>query len=372
MNYDPTRDIPKAAREIRNLKPTKIVEWIKEHRTETVGLIKQQKSITPQAVTLWLSRHKDIADSLRKELSENELSNVVISEALFINGAFREISSVKTWIRDLTNNGAKESVINGWVNALKRVCQGNVRENENIEGWGLKHPDRLSLEDSKNFIFEVNKRGYRSREWRLMLRNFLTSKGTVVKSTDISGKLEEDAGKFSDLFVSKEKIYAILDYLKTLNSYAYLASKFAYKTSSRLTATLEADAQYINFEEHTITVFEKAVKGKAKKRVVKVIPPDLWEELPKTGKLFPIDAQELNNLLRAAFKQIIPELEPRIKMPFHFWRHMYAQHMLRASKWNYGLVARLGNWSTSALEKYYGAPPMEVVKAFGMETLPQI
>jgi hypothetical protein len=33
------------------------------------------------------------------------------------------------------------------------------------------------------------------------------------------------------------------------------------------------------------------------KQVVKQISDDLWQELPKTGKLFPIEAGELNRLL---------------------------------------------------------------------------
>jgi integrase len=373
MNYKASRDIPIAARDLRVVSPTKIIEWIREHRTQKdLNRIKQQACVTPQSISRWLKRHPNAAKELEQEQVNRELSRVAISESMFENGAFKEIPCVKDWIRDLTNKGAKPDVINGWINGLKRVCKGNIRTGVDIEDWGMKHPEKLTLEDAKNFIFEVKKSGYRSREWRLILRNFLTSKGMVIRQSDISGQLEEDAGKYSDLYVSKEKIHAIFAYLKRLNQTAFLSSKFGYKTASRLTATLEADAKYMNMDEHTIVVFEKSVKGKAKKKVVKQIPDDLWQELPKNGKLFSIEASELNKLLRAAYEEVIPDIEPRIPMPFHFWRHMFAQHMLRASNWNYALVASLGHWSLETLRRYYGQMPAEVIRQFGLKTLPEL
>ena len=58
--------------------------------------------------------------------------------------------------------------------------------------------------------------------------------------------------------------------------------------------------------------------------------------------------------LRSAYNEIIPELADDIPRPFHFWRHQFAQHMLRVTDWNYGLVARLGDWTVETLEGYYG------------------
>jgi len=99
----------------------------------------------------------------------------------------------------------------------------------------------------------------------------------------------------------------------------------------------------------------------------------LYEEIKdRKGKLFNITETELCDILREAYKAVIPEIADRIPMPFHFWRHMFAQAMLRASGWNYGLVASLGGWSMEALRRYYGMPPTEVIRAFGLETLPKI
>jgi len=380
VKYKPSRDIPKAVRELGNLKPTKIVGWIREHRTERdVRGKRKQVERTPQSISHWFERNQEVFLKLEAELKAEELDKVVISENLFENGTFRETNSIKTWINDMKGRGAKgvsREKINSWVNCIRRVCIGNMRIKGgriDIEGWGLKHPDKLTVTDAKDFIRHMNDAGFQNREWRLALRNFLTSKGFVVKSTDLSGELEHEAGQYADLYISKEKIYEILDWLKSINYEAYLASLFCYKTACRKTAMLEADASYINEEERTIVVFEKAQARRPKRRMVKIIPNDLWQLIKdREGKLFNITDFELCALLRQAYREVIPKLAERIPMPIHFWRHMFAQHMLRNSGWNLQLVAGLGGWTAGTLEKYYGKADQQTIRKFAKETLPQI
>lgn len=374
MKYKPSRDIPKACRELKTLSPSEIVGWIREHRTRRNPITKkrEQENRSPQSVSMWFRDHPDVYQELKNEIGTEEIPKEAITEAIFQNGFFQEIPCVKQWIVDLTNNGAKESSIKRFVSQLRRICKGIVRGRkknlEYIEEWGLKHPKNLTLEDGKRFVYEMTKRGYATRNVRLTLRNFLLSKGIVVRPTDISGK-EEDAGKYADLYVSKKKIYEILEWIKPLNPVAYQASLFSYKTATRSTATLNADASFVNWDTHMVTVFEKASKGKKKRRIPKKIPKELWDELPREGKLFPIEVQDLNNILRSAYKEVIPETEKRIHNPFHFWRHMFAQHMLRATEMNYGLVAKLGGWTVGALEKYYGKMDMETALSLGKNAL---
>lgn len=370
MKYIPRRDIPDFARELRSVSPSKIADRI---------LARRNVERTSQSVTMWFKEHSEIHVQLFKEFSEGlPAERQTIDRSIFEKGSFEELSSVKTWIQDLMLRNAKQSTIKAWVNSLKRVCQGEVRDGILIRDWSLKHPDRLTLQDAKDFLYEVKKRNLRMREWALVLRNFLMSgRDIIVKSTDISGRLEDDAGQYADLFASKEKIYEIFDYLNDRNHMAYLISKFSYKTASRLTASLEARWAFVNHEERTITIFEKSIKGKAKRKCTKLLSEDLYVELmelePKEGRIFKgLKPQELNKLLREAYRIVIPEVADRIPKPFHFWRHMFAQHMLRASNWNYGLVASLGHWSLEALRRYYGLPPKEVLRKFGLATLPRI
>jgi len=374
VEYKPSRDILKAVRELKTLSPTKICAWIRENRTEKDAFGKRrQVDRSPQSISHWFERNPKVYEALKLELQEQELPQRAISENIFENGVFYEIPCIKQWVKELTVRGAKPAIIKSWVNFIKRICKGNLRMKggiQNIEAWGLKHPKRLNLEDAKNFIYELKKRKIRSREWRLTLRSFLTSKGIVVKSTDISGELEQDAGQYADLYVSKEKLGEIFAWLKDMNYEAYVISLSAYKWGSRLTATLNAHSKFINREEHKITLLEKASRGKDKRRIIKHIPPDLWELIKdRKGKLFHIEASELNFLLRSAYSKIIPEINERIPMPFHFWRHMFAQHMLRANKWNYSIVAKLGGWTTEALERYYGKMNFETALELGKDAL---
>ena len=184
----------------------------------------------------------------------------------------------------------------------------------------------------------------------------------------------DEYGRYNDLYAPKEKIYKIFDWLKNINREAYLTSKFMYKTATRVSATLRTKVSNVNLEEHTITIYDKGTNGR-KKKWIKYIPDDLWEELDlqnREDKIFSIPKNKLNQLLRSAYKTVFPELNKRIPQPAHFWRHMFAQHMLRASNWNYGLVASLGGWSLEALRRYYGMPPQAVIKQFGLEHLPKI
>jgi integrase len=365
MKYTPSRDIPLAVRELKSLSNAKIVLWI---------LNKRNAERTSQSISDWFREHPDVYDQLAKEILEGApTEKQAVDQGLFENGAFREIPTVKSWVRDLTNNNAKPNTINHFVRLLKRICKGEVKEGEVIEGWAWKHPDRLTLEDAKDFVFEVKKRGIRSREWRLVLRNFLMSKGQIIKSSDISGKLEEDAGKYNTLKIEPEKREAVFAFLDERNHEAYLISKFGYISATRMNAAMEADSQYFDHDDKAIWVFEKASKGKPKKKVKKYLTDEIYNEIKdRKGKIFQIEETQLNKLLREAYKAIIPEINEHIPMPFHFWRHCFAQDMLRASGWNYALVASLGNWSVEALTKYYGSPNEKDIRAFVKETLPKL
>ena len=136
---------------------------------------------------------------------------------------------------------------------------------------------------------------------------------------------------------------------------------------------IEADSQYFDHDDKAIWVFEKASKGKPKKKVKKYLTNDIYDEIKeRKGKIFTIEADVLNGLLREAYEAVVPDTNKVIPMPFHFWRHCFAQDMLRASGWNYALVASMGNWSVEALTKYYGSPNEKDVRAFVKETLPKL
>ena len=381
MKYKPSRDILQACRELQTLSPSKIREWIKSHRTKldkTTGK-RVQHSIEPQAISMWFKRHPQVYEQLQKEIVEEELPKDAITETLFQKEVFQEIPCIKQWIMDLTLRDAKPRTINNFVSYIKRLCQGRITKTEILENWGLKHPRNLTVEDAKKFIFEMKQRKMHSRNARLAFRNFFRSRGDPEREINKISGAEEGVGKYAHLYAPKEKLYKIFQYLQALNEDAYRASFFAFKTACRSGATLTAEYKNINKEEQTILVYEKASKGQPKRRLEKIIPPDLWDTLQlhelesERGKLFNIESPELNALLRSAYQEIIPELAKEIPMPFQFWRHQFAQHMLRALDWNYAFVAQLGGWKDErTLKRYYGMPSKEVIRQAGLEALPRI
>jgi len=389
QKYKASRDIPKAVRELRKTSPTKVAEWIRNHRTKKDARGKRmQEAISSQAINMWYKRHPQDFAKLKAEVEEEELAKTTITEYLFENGAFRKIPCIEQWIIELRGRPANEKSINNFVNCLKQVCKGvlprtrkEVKEKNPIkiiEDWGLKHPRALTVQDGLRYNSELMQtRGKPSRNHKLALRSFFSSRG-LQGWKKISGKLGTQKGKYAHFYADPPAMKEIFHVVNSMNHEAYMASKFGFKCGGgRTTAVLNAEARNVDKEKQTIILWEKASLNQPKRKVEKIIPPDFWEELQpnieRGGKLFRIEAQEVNNILRMAYKKTIPELEEEIVMPFHFIsRHQFAQHMLRATDWNYGLVANLGDWKVQTLEDYYGAMDMKTAMTTGRKYMAQI
>jgi integrase len=368
VSYQPRKDIPLAVRELKSFSPSKIRDWIREHKTKRDGVTgkRVQENVTPQSISMWFSRNKEVYEELKSEIVEQELESEVVSETLFENGAFHKIPCIQQMVIDMRGRGAKESSIDTNLSYLKRICMGQLPQTREqiknkeppifIEDWGLKHPKRLTVDDCLKFNSEMIKQKVGGRGWRLAMRCFLKSRG--LRGWDkLSGKYH-GAGKYAHIYAPPPKMKQIFAWLERMNKEAHDASYFGFKTGCRSGATLEADAKYVDTESHTIYVFEKAAKHGAKRKLKKKIPPDLWALLEprvkKRGKLFKIEVNQLNGLLKACYKEIMPELADDVPMPFHFFRHQFAQHGLRATGWNTSLIAKLGGWTVGTLERYYG------------------
>lgn len=367
VKYKAKRDIPKAVRELRTTSPTQVAEWIRNHRTKKDARGKRmQETITSQAINMWYKRNPNKHAKLKAEVEQEELAKTRITEYLFENGAFRKIPCMEQMIIDMRGRGAKEESIKTNLSMIKRICMGQLPQTQEqrrnkeqpiiIEDWGLKHPRALTVKDCLKFNSEMIKNKVGNRDWRLAMRCFLKSRG--LRGWDkLSGRYT-GAGKYAHLYAPPEKMRAIFKWLERINKDVHDASYFGFKTGCRTGATLEADSKYVDKEAHTIYVFEKASKHSPKRKLKKKIPSDLWEllepRIERGGKLFNIEETELNGLLKACYKAIIPELLEDIPMPFHFFRHQFAQHGLRATGWNTSLIASLGGWTVGTLERYYG------------------
>lgn len=375
MKYNASRDLPQFARECKILSPSKLAEIVLNRRNE---------KITPESITMWFKRHSDVYGQLRKEFVEGKLSvKDVVQQHIFQNGVFEELESIKAWIAEMEDRDIV--AIRQNVATIKRVCMGKFPKfNVDLvaEGlWSYKHPDRLLLDDATEIIRILKKKGFDTATLRIPLRGFLLSKGIIV-GKKISGAKGKSFKKFAQLYVPMETLNKMLRWIKSIDFEAYVIDRFMFQTATRITATLNALIGNIRvFEDHAeITVYDKARRSvyPEGKDWIKYVDLELLAEFKtiigkrKSGKIFNKTQKEMSNINREALKRFVSELEPQIRKPNHFWRHMFAQHMLRLTDWNYGVVAELGGWTVKALEESYGKPPQAVVKSWGLRYMPMI
>ena len=374
MRYKPKRDIPLAVRELGNTQPTRIVEWI---------LSKRNEERLPESITMWFKRHPTIKEDLELELKQIQLPDKEIKDVHFKSGTFENYESIVTWVKQMRRRGVKKITDN--LSALKRGMQG-VKPRKKIDlrfqGWVMKHPDRFILEDAEELVdlYILHYPDIDISTERNVMRNFLESKGIFV-GKKISGKKHKSVGTLKRLFCPRDTIQLMFDYLQTTNYQAYVIDLFMFKTGTRITATLNATLEDITIEGE---FKEIKILDKGDLTWYKQLSPELWDAIVlltgypdkrKSGKLFTMTDDEMSEINRKLYEKFYPELwikHPEYKMMNHFWRHMFAQHMLRQTGWKYGVVAALGGWTIKSLEESYGAPPREIVREWGMTQIPEL
>jgi integrase len=375
MNYHPRRDIPDFAREYRTLKPSKLAEIV---------LKKRNVERTPEAMTMWFKDHPQIYEQLSKELIDGlPTEKQAADETVFQNGSFEEIPSVKSWIIEMSGREIVPLGIQQRVNTLKSVCMGRFKIHKIdlvAEGkWCLKHPDRLSLNDAMELIKLLKDKGVDTVQYKGAAKDFLMSKGVVVGKKIAVGR-SRGYGKYAQLYVEMPKLKQILGYVRSKDLKRYVIDLFMLKTATRITASCKALIENLIQVgvDWQIRVFDKGRHSKWPEGHPwdKMIDAELKAEVDavigdrKVGRIFEgLDQDDLSALNREAITKFAPETIERYPdlSPNHFWRHMFAQHMLRQTDWNYGVVASLGGWTPQALEESYGKPPAETVKEWAQK-----
>jgi len=332
---------------------------------------------TPEAITMWLKRHSQIVEKLKLEIGEidRQHENIRFGMAYWFNDFHSKISIVQEWIDIQIARKVSKSVIRQRVQQLRKICMGEKGKDghaEKIIDWKI-HPLALTEEKALQFIVEYNRRGYADHRVRIVVRSFLMY-GRGQQPKKISG--EKVFGKYGHIFAPKPEIDQILNWLTKRDYLIGTFCKFMYKTATRAIATKTAKLGNLNEEEKTIVVYDKGRK-RQKQKWTKYLDDELFHALKPLidkGKLFErVDIVKARNLCKKAYKLFIPELASEIPMPLHFWRHMFAQHMLRATNWNYTLVAMLGGWKDEpTLKINYGIPPQQIVRKWGLKYVPMI
>jgi integrase len=381
--YHPKRDIPQAVRTLKTFSPKEISQWV---------LNRFNKKVTPEAITMWFKRHPDIYEQLKKEIIEEEKPKEVIETSIFQNGTFEELPSVKEWINQMKDRDLDDQVIKDRIGRLKRICKGQFPKwgidlvNEGL--WTYKHPDRLSLDDARELIRILKDKGVDTYDLRITLRDFLSSKGIDIKA--IMGGKSKSYGKYAQLYVERDVLNKMLEWIKQQNEIVYYVDLFMFKTGTRISATLNIDARDIDFyDDHIeVHVFDKGRRSLYPKREFRgrqvegkewikyVTDPELIKffAFKREGLIFNVDYETVSKINKEAIKQFAPEILKNYGDvdQNHFWRHMFAQHMLRLCNWNYGIVAYLGGWTVQALQESYGMPTNEQLRQWGLSELPKL
>jgi len=372
MKYKAERDLPDFAREFKTLSPSKLAEIV---------LIRRNKRIHPEAIGMWFKRHPDVHDRLSKEIVAGlPTIKEEVDLSIFEFGNFEQLPSVKNWIVMLNNRELAEKYIKNKIYLLRKVCKGEVHTYDLVaEGkWVYKHPDRLMLDDVMKIIALLRERGVDTYPYKRDLKDFLESKGVPVGKKIVVGK-PKGYGKYARLFVEAPILEQMLAWIRSQSEEAYVLDNFMYKTGTRITASLEALIEKLSevgnrgilrvYDKGRFSIYPEGHPWD------KYLDPSLLHEIKSIignrtkGKIFSIRPDILGRLNRTAIQRFAPEVleeYPDLDVN-HFWRHMFAQHMLRKTDWNYAVVGSLGGWTASALEESYGKPPEKLVEEWAKE-----
>lgn len=379
---------------------TVVLDMVRKHRTFSPTILRQHilaeynKNFSVAAISLFFTRNPEAAAALKKEVTSEEVQQLEVSEALFQNGTFQELPSIRKWnIEKATLVSAGYQTAN--VQAIKRICQGHFFLKDKttkkftevkIQNWIPQTPERLTLEKCQEFVAAVHKAGSGTKQYRLAIRDFFLSRDSrTLKPTEMSGMMPP-IGKWKHVKVPREVLSKILDYVKARNYQFYVADFTMFKTGTRSTAALTEYLKSKVREEEGVKVIAVTDKGfhrTGRQTFDKILPEDLLTDLEACWTQYGnnpfegIKEQELRELNKEAYRALLTDnpmaLDLGLTEPNHFWRHMFGRKMLEATAYNYTAVAELGSWANEdMLKKVYGAPPKELLRKIGLDTIPKI
>jgi integrase len=251
-----------------------------------------------------------------------------------------------------------------------------------------KHPDRLSFQDAQEIFMAIENdpeashwengvkvKGGDSYHARRVLKDFLKSKGAADWEKIGVGKPSGFA-HYKTLFVEKPVLMKMFEWIKAHDFKVYVVDKVMYHNGLRLSAVLNAKIEDFKIDDEwcELTVLEKFREVKTfmlVREVAELIKQVIGDR--KEGKIFDgVLPTQVNSLNREALKQFAPDLEPKIEMPSHFFRHMCAQHLLRATDWNSKVVAAIMQCTEQSLNESYGGAPTGEFKKWCAKYLPEL
>lgn len=340
--------------------------------------------VSRTAVNSYRKKNPDVVRDAENKL--NEIENIRFDAKYVSKEMYLRIPVVKEWLTIMHGRELKKHTIDSRINAIYNICK-------HLE----VSPEKLTLDMCRDLIIEIKIMdsvpiGLSYTYIRKPIRSFfqlihgisgelLTTKG--IKADRIN------LGSYASEFVTREQrsifessLYGFV--CKTIKNPEINESvfneilamfQFMFYTGSRITATMNintidrkhklSDKEIV--ELHIIDKgdlqWNKKLIGDGIVKMNNYVKANLGiEDISKlstiSGKLFPW-INEIPENLQKERKIVRQALEyagvVELIQPNHIMRHTFAQEALRASNWNYEIVAELGGWSTSEeLKKSYG------------------
>lgn len=363
MKYQPERDLERAAIESKTVSPKELAKWV---------LSKRNKVITPEAITNYFRRNPEYKKRIDEKL--NGISPNVfqaVDGSLFENGNFKDTSTVKQWLMDMAmrrrrGKGLHPEYLKTQVRILKQYCE-----------IYKKHPDRFNFQDAQEIFMLEEAKGKDTYHIRRVFKDFLKSRGETDYTKIGVGK-PRGFGLYKDLVVEREPINNMLTWVGQQNFIAYTADLLMFHNGLRINAVLKAKIEDYRTvgKWGLLTVVEKFREVKTFKLVRKVAESiEMLIGERKSGLIFAgLDKDAIGKINNEAINRFCPEIRQKYANihPNHFWRHMCAQHLLRATDRNSKAVAALMQCTEQSLNESYGAATDADVEKWENEYLDKI
>ncbi len=399
--------------------PDEYLEAVKKLKTLNDGIISKHLGVDYSTVYRFRKKkqNKEIID--KAEMIINEVASLGYSRDIEVFEVFKNLDIVKEWASAMRKRkpDIRNETVNSWIRGLWHICKYLKRHPSKLS---VEECAELNLWIRDLYYSDIREeipRGLGYQNTRETIRGFFMSihnmSAQYLTNIGVTKENIPTFGKFSKMSVSKTVRHQFEQSLKKFikDEHEYWDTLnfcvMGYATATRATALSEVELR--NRKEFTdkLWVFEVIDKGGL--HWDKIITGSLLEKLRNgISKRFRIQIDELETKLPTVTKYLFPlaytnvnRLRELIKSslidagiqytcekcdgkgeiikngekiecyickgsgwdfpPIHIWRHTFAQDALKASGWNYELVASIGGWkSTKILKEVYGEIGLDV------------
>jgi integrase len=310
---------------------------------------------------MWFARNEAITEQIRKEITEG-LPTVkeAIDKSAFDRVAFESFPTIKKWVAWMRKR-LRKTEAGGYRAPQESYIENRVTTFRGYLKRYNKHPERFNEGDFDEILNDLIAKGEDSNKWRTVAKAFMDA-NQILHEFIAVGK-PRGYGTLKEMFYPSETVYAILNHVEKVNYEAYVIDKVMWHRGIRIDAVTNAKVENFKYAPALLKVKEKFAEWKTFK-----MPPEI-ADLIKTvvrdrteGNIFSLDENDMAKINKDAVLKFVPNIQTEFKgfhMWNHFFRHMHAQHLLRAIDYNYDKAAAIMQTTSQSLKESYGGIPPE-------------